>query len=266
MAAITDLSTASSVGASDYLVISQSGTDKKVTSNKLAIVGAANTFTKKQTVAPDSNTVGVEIDMPAGSVTSAALYVTRNSGAAVELAALSSGYNYLRLYAGDNGTNGGQFFQIGRNSSGSTPAAANIALEDKGGTYYFIWPDDSGNLRIYTGEPTNANDTSGTVVGTQTSSLDSKNVLGTPEPIDSVLAAVAAGAEAVRRFTYKSGAFGGEEFSGVVVDYAPRYGMDRDAEHPAGKALNVVTVIGDLLLVVNDLAARVAALEAKAPG
>ncbi len=37
MAAITDLSSASSVGTGDYLVISQSGTDKKVVASKFAI-------------------------------------------------------------------------------------------------------------------------------------------------------------------------------------------------------------------------------------
>ena len=36
MAAITDLSTASSIGASDYMVINQSGTDKKVTAAYVA--------------------------------------------------------------------------------------------------------------------------------------------------------------------------------------------------------------------------------------
>ena len=70
-------------------------------------------------------------------------------------------------------------------------------------------------------------------------------------------------AAAVRRFTYKNGSFGGEEFSGLVVDYAPRYGMDRDADHPAGKSLNVVTAIGDLMIAVDYLAGRVAALEAR---
>ena len=80
--------------------------------------------------------------------------------------------------------------------------------------------------------------------------------MGVPIPIDDVLTAVQAGADAVRRFTYKSGAFNGEEFSGVVTDYAPRYGMDRDVEHPAGKSLNILTVIGDLLLAVANLTER----------
>lgn len=43
MAAITDLSSASSVAAGDYLVISQSGTDKKVTADKLVIAGGTTT-------------------------------------------------------------------------------------------------------------------------------------------------------------------------------------------------------------------------------
>lgn len=38
MAAITDLAAASSVAAADYLVLSQSGTDKKVTADKFAIM------------------------------------------------------------------------------------------------------------------------------------------------------------------------------------------------------------------------------------
>ena len=44
MAAITDLSTASSVNAADYLVLSQSGTDKKVTADKFAVL-TSGTFT-----------------------------------------------------------------------------------------------------------------------------------------------------------------------------------------------------------------------------
>ena len=44
MAAITDLGAASSVAAGDELAISQSGTDRRVTADKFAIVGVANTF------------------------------------------------------------------------------------------------------------------------------------------------------------------------------------------------------------------------------
>lgn len=49
MAAITDLAAASSVAAADNLVINQSGTDKKVTADKFAVVGNTNTFSAIQT-------------------------------------------------------------------------------------------------------------------------------------------------------------------------------------------------------------------------
>lgn len=72
---------------------------------------------------------------------------------------------------------------------------------------------------------------------------------------------MSAGLWAVRGFTYKSGAFQGARFEGVVVDYAPAYGMDRDTEHPAGKSLNEVNILGDLLRAVAYLTERVTALE-----
>lgn len=172
----------------------------------------------------------------------------------------------LDATGGDNGAGGGRYITLGRNNNGSTPASGHIRIARLSGTVHFIWPDNSGNLRIHNAEPTNAADTAGTVVGAQTSSLDAKHLLGGESGIDDVLAAVRAGSEAVRRFIYRDGSFGGEEFEGVVVDYAPRYGMDRDAEHPAGKSLNLVTVVGDLLRAVAYLADRVAALEGKGHG
>lgn len=226
-----------------------------------ALLATAQTFTKKQTIALDSNSIGLQIDQPSGTFNSSAIYITRNGASMAELAALSSGYNYFYLYGGDVGTGSGQFVQIGRNTNASTPAAAHIDLEDKGGQYYSIWPDDSGVLRIHTAIPTNSSDTAGSVVGAQTSSLDAKRLIGEPLLISEILAEIIRGAQAVRRFTYRSGAYNGEEFSGVVVDFAPRYGMDRDEAHPAGKSLNVATVVGDLLLAVAHLAERVAALE-----
>ncbi len=237
MAAITDLATLASadIAANDYLVINDSGTDKKVTAASFAPLNLANTFTAAQKI---------EMENPILALTPL------------------HGFADLSLAAADNGSSVGGRIIVGNNTNASTPAAGHLRIIDKGGTSYRIWPDDSGNLRIWDGNPIGSNDTSGTVVGTQTSSLDSKHITGEALPAIDILAAVQAGAEAVRRFTYRSGAYNGEEFSGVVVDYAPRYGMDRDDEHPAGKSLNVATVIGDLLIAVANLAERVAALEA----
>ena len=194
-----------------------------------AQLGAANSFTENQTISKANPTVSI----------------TPTSGKAA-----------LNLGSGDSGSSWGGAVSIGRNSNASTPAAGFLQMVDKGNQAYNIWADDSGVLRINTALPTNANDTAGTVVGSQSSSLDSKDLLEGVSSIEDVLAAVQRGAEAVRRFTYKSGAYNGEEFEGVVVDYAPRYGEDRDADHPSGKSLNLINVVGDLLRAVAWLVER----------
>src|SRR4029078_167337 len=94
-----------------------------------------------------------------------------------------------------------------------------------GGTLVYVWSDDTGQVRVKRGFssdwPTGANrNTDGVVVGTQTSSLDTKNLKDGLTPIETVLSWVAEGAAAVRRFDYKSGQNGGEVYEGVVVDYA----------------------------------------------
>ncbi len=200
--------------------------DKKLVASALPLTSRANTFTALQTFS-------------AGVVATGA----------------------CTIGSYDNGTGAGPYLYIGRNNNATTPAPGHVHALDKNAVSRYLWIDSSGIVRTHTAAPTST-DTGGTVVGTQTSSLDSKIIAGEPLPAAQILAAVQAGAEAVRRFTYRSGSFNGEEFSGVVVDYAPRYGMDRDEDHPAGKSLNVATVIGDLLIAVANLAQRVEALEA----
>jgi hypothetical protein len=185
--------------------------------------------------------------------------------------------NFVSINSFDNGGNRGPIVEIGRNNNGSTPSPGFIRLIRADNGNAPIWVDNGGLVRVHTvSNITNATMTAGTVVGAQTSSLDSKDIIGEPE-IDSLWDRIALGAAAVRRFVYKSslgwdnegneivGArpYSGEDFSGVVVDYAPCYGMDRDAAHPAGKSLNEINILGDLLLAVSQLGARVAALEAK---
>ena len=55
MAAITDLASASSIAATDYLVVSQSGTDRKALANKLPLLTVANTFTAANTFSDEIN-------------------------------------------------------------------------------------------------------------------------------------------------------------------------------------------------------------------
>jgi hypothetical protein len=225
MATIADLAAASSASAGDMLVIRQGSTDRKIDAGLAAWLAANNSFT--------------------GTITLAGTAPAK-----------------LTLTDIDNGSGGGPRVVVGRNNNASTPAAGAVLLYLLGGSFRYLWADNSGNLRVSSSAVTNANDTAGTVVGTQTSSLDSKHIYGAPPIGAEALTHVRAGALAVREFTYKDGSFNGERFSGLITDLAPRYGMDRDADHPAGKSLNVINAIGDLMLAVSYLAQRLAEHEA----
>lgn len=265
MAAITDLSTASSVGTGDYLVISQSGTDKKVTANKLAIVASSNTFTTAQSINPATNVTALAGTMPVGNTSE--IFDFYYSTQQRFIVRQRSNVSEIRLVAFDNGSAGAPHLFIGRNSNASTPSPGYIIFQRQEGTSDYVYPDASANLRILSGvEPNNANINNGMIIGTQSSSLDVKNVTGDAPAAATALEYIAQAAQAVRRFTYKNGSMDGQEFSGIIVDYAPRYGMDRDEDHPVGKSLNIINAIGDLMIVVADLAARVAALEAQQAG
>lgn len=194
----------------------------------------------------------------------------------------------------DNGAGEGRKVLIDRNSNVTTGAPGVIILRPGASSFRWLYADNSGVLRIHTTTVTSGEILNGTVVGSQTSSLDTKDVEEEITPIADVIAAIQLAAQdGVKRFRYKGPVeypmevdesgniiidynspyegqrpYGGETFEGVIVDYAPRYGQDRDDAHPAGKTLNEIVAIGDLLRAVawlveqNDaLAARVVALE-----
>jgi len=187
------------------------------------------------------------------------------------------------LLSGDYGAGSfGPFITLGANNNADGGGAL-IRFTRRGGANAHVWVDAALQVRVSTGlNGGAAGDVSGTVVGLQTSSLDQKDLAGDVIPLDELLAAIAQGAEAVHRFAYKpmggydefgnevegERPYGGEIFEGVVVDYAPRYGTDRDQAHPGGKALNSITVTGDLLRAVAwlieqnaEILGRLAALE-----
>ena len=214
-----------------WIVDASSGStdkDRKVDVGLFPRLAVANTFTAAQTI-------NSTLALPAQSATSV-----------------------ISITDTDLGTGTGGMLNIGRNTNASTPSAGALVLAKVNpAANAYVWADDSGNIRTAINTTvTSGTRNSGTVVGTQTSSLDSKDVLDGVTSIEDVLLSVQRGAEAVRRFTYKSGAFNGEQFEGVVVDYAPRYGMDRDAEHEAGKSLNLINAVGDLLRAVAWLVER----------
>ncbi len=247
-----------------------SGTNKKIDAGNIAIK-AANTFVDTQTIAPvATNRSGVSVNMPANN-TAFALDVTCDGVQSCSLDARPESTLFMLSSRALNNNVPGPRMAIGRNDNAGPAGNASGALQFQraNNSAMRVWVDDSGILRIHTAAPTGStgsatvSDTAGTVIGAQTSSRDAKNVQDELSDIVDVIAAIRQGAEAVKRFTYKSDAFQGAEFEGVIIDDAPRYGMDCDEDHPAGKSLNVVTAIGDLLRAVAHLTDRVEALEAR---
>lgn len=148
----------------------------------------------------------------------------------------------------------GPALAIGRSTEGSG-AAGTLRMTERGGSNYTLWVN-SGLLRIgsFADAAESAAHTGGTVVGDQTSTLASKDILGAPAPatlLDKVLHTP------VYTFTYKDGRYDGEVFTGIVTDRSPWFGKD------GGKALNEINAIGYLIGAVQALHARVVELESR---
>lgn len=256
---VNDFTALASVASSDYALIwdtSLGATRKSLLSSIYdLLLSQANTFTNGQTIIPTgSSTIALLIDAPAGA-TNDRIRV-RHNGVTRYQWATSDSTSYVQITSVDIGAdNGGPMSFIGRNSNPSGPAAGVVRITNRSGSAYSLWPDASGNLRIHTTSPTDlASDTAGTVVGTQTSMAEAKFLLGEAGPaIEALEAIVDAARHGIRRFSYKNGAFD-QEFEGIITDYAPRYGMDRDEQHPAGKSLNEIQLLGDLVRSVALIA------------
>lgn len=175
-------------------------------------------------------------------------------------ASAASSVGNISIASANLGNTFGPWINVGRNTYGSGTRAGWIRLTRKDGVGGDLWVDASGNLRIGA-DTTSASDTGGTVVGTQTSSLDSKHII---EPfIDYTIALTAIVDAPLYDFTYKSGAFNGQRFTGIVTDYAPIFGMDRDEAHPAGKSLNTISAHGYTFAAIKALHTRVEQLESQ---
>lgn len=254
--------------------------DKRLTADKLGLVGFANTYTAAQTfaagltVAPTSVALNAfDINLPAGASANA-LRLLLDGGLRI-YATVQPARNSLVFQDFDNGAGEGSWLQIGRNNNASTPAAGALSLSLRSAGQNHLWVDAGGLLRIAASRPTNATDGGGTVVGSQTSAAAFKELRQELSSLEEVRLRVIQGAGAVQRFVYKApvgqdeegnevqgeAPYGGEEFEGVVVDQVPAYGLDRDEEHPGGKSLNTVVILGDLLRLAADLAGRMQRLE-----
>jgi hypothetical protein len=162
----------------------------------------------------------------------------------------------------DTPASAGPRMEVGRSSNAGAegPVAGTMNFTKKDDTNGFVWVDASGNLRINSSAPTGSSgsptvsDTAGTVIGTQTSTLASKILLGgdlTPgEALRTILQTP------VKHFKYKSGAYNHSEFQGIVADYSPEFAMDE------GRVFSPVSAFGYMIQAVKALTERIQQLEA----
>jgi hypothetical protein len=68
----------------------------------------------------------------------------------------------------------GPTLTIGNNTNATAPTAGTINFKNMSGTSGYVWQDSAGNMRINNVFPTWVGDTSGTVIGTQTSTRSTK--------------------------------------------------------------------------------------------
>ena len=186
-----------------------------------------------------------QLEIRAGSIAEINLYAVAASTALV----LGSGENTSGAVTGPR--------LVVNNNTGGNGSAGLLSLNRRTSVAQYLWVDATANLRISTSPPEEdgtPSDTSGTVVGDQTSSLDAKFLGAEFLDFNGALA------ELLRtplwNFTYRSGSYGGQEFVGIVTDYSPFFGKDRDADHPGGKSLNEVTLHAYEIAAIKALAAR----------
>lgn len=166
--------------------------------------------------------------------------------------------NVLTIFGGGfgAGNKSGSGLIVGSNSSGGG-AAGWISLITKGAAAFYLWVDNAGNLEIGTAPPEEdgtPSDTSGTIVGTQ-SSLSVKNLIYDAPPLTPEGALAVIVGTPVHRFSYKSGACKDDVFYGIVTDFSPQFGKHH------GRNFNDVNAFGYSVQAFKALHARTLELE-----
>ncbi len=207
-------------------------------------------------IAPSSTAVAaLDVTAPA-SVSVPIINVNYSSGRriAVVESATASVIQFDNADLGNGSV--GPYIQIGVNTNATNACSGSIVMLDRAGNPRSLWIDAANNLRTHSSSPTNySTDTAGVVVGTQSSSLVSKNVLGEFTDYGAALQAILDAP--LYDFTYKSGSYNGEQFTGIITDYAPIFGMDNN------KSLNEITSHGYTMAAIKALHSEIQTLKAQ---
>jgi len=242
----------------DFLVNIYAGNDTTATAARFSGDGGDDSYVTAQ-----GGNFGVNENSPYGklhveqdaSATEPIQQWTHDGDQIAELEYLDASNDpVFRMATVANGSgNRGPHIDIGRNSDGLGSAGYLVYMNRNGGSYR-TWVDGSGDLRVWnSGDPTYANDASGTVVGTQTSAAAAKDILGPGIEPGKALASMLRAP--IHRFKYRSGSYNNSEFHGIVTDEMPEFGMDD------GRAFSPVTAFGYTVQAIKALCERIEHLE-----
>lgn len=252
--------------AGDWMEITNTGnaTDKeqKVDAGRFAILANLQTFTATQTFAPSGTGANATvITMPTS--TSALAMLCKYGAVDRFYLTISAAATQLSLASADMGNNiTGPAVVLGRNTNATNSSAGSFGgVRKGGGAVDYLWNDNTGVWRTNTSAPTGTTDTSGSVVGAQTSWHEFKeDIVAWADPqqaLDAVLAC--------RLFQYHlKGDATKRQYAGLVItgDDRGAWFSENDGEHQI-PSLNERNLFGYLIGAVQTLSAQVEALKAE---
>lgn len=202
--------------------------------------------------AGSTSVLGLVVNVPSGSTASSAVF-SQNGAGRVYILRNGSASEGIRLEEFDNGSGSGNVIYTKRNTNASTPAPGTMLFQRATAALSYLWPDDSGVWRTGSSAPTNAVYGSGTVVGTQTSTRDTKDIIRDGVAPETALATILH--TPVYEFQYKNGAYNNSVFHGIVSEESPEFVMDE------GRVFNPISAFGFTVQAIKSLYQRIEQLE-----
>jgi len=174
----------------------------------------------------------------------------------------SDAVNTADLDLGDGAA--GLVLTLGRNTNATNTGAGSINFQQKGGTAGYVWQDAAGDMRINTAAPTNANDTAGTVIGTQTSVRDTKQDI--EEYLDTKDALQKITEVPLKTFRYIKEVEGLGEEHPLTKTYLGFIADEVDPLFMRGRSIDQVSVNGLLIASIQELNKEVEELKLRELG